>query len=68
MDTATYENMRQFADSWGLAYMLGIFLVVTAMLFWRGAKQQPPRQHAFHSWMTTSRLGASASDDGKAYR
>jgi cytochrome c oxidase cbb3-type subunit 4 len=40
MDTATYENMRQFADSWGLAYMLGIFLVVTAMLFWRGAKQR----------------------------
>jgi cbb3-type cytochrome oxidase subunit 3 len=40
MDTATYENMRQFADSWGLAYMLGTFLVATAMLFWRGAKQR----------------------------
>lgn len=40
MDTATYENMRQFADSWGLVYMLGIFCVAMAMLFWRGAKQR----------------------------
>lgn len=40
MDTATYEGLRQFADSWGLVYMLGIFVVVMVMLFWRGAKQR----------------------------
>ena len=40
MDTATYEGLRQFADSWGLVYMLAIFLVVMAMLFWRGARQR----------------------------
>jgi len=40
MDTATYENLRQFADSWGLVYMLGIVIVVMVMLFWRGAKQR----------------------------
>jgi cytochrome c oxidase cbb3-type subunit 4 len=39
MDTATYESLRQFADSWGLVYMLGIFVVVMATLFWRGARQ-----------------------------
>jgi cytochrome c oxidase cbb3-type subunit 4 len=37
MDTSTYEGLRQFADSWGLVYMLAIFLVVAVMLFWRGA-------------------------------
>lgn len=40
MDTQTYESLRQFADSWGLVYMFGIFLVVTAMLFMRGAKHR----------------------------
>lgn len=40
MDTTTYEGLRQFADSWGLVYMFGIFLVVMAMLFWRGARQR----------------------------
>jgi cytochrome c oxidase cbb3-type subunit 4 len=40
MNIATYESLRQFADSWGLVYMLGIFVVVTAMLFWRGARQR----------------------------
>ena len=40
METATYEAFRQFADSWGLVYMFGIFVVVTVMLFWRGAKQR----------------------------
>jgi cytochrome c oxidase cbb3-type subunit 4 len=39
MNIATYESLRQFADSWGLVYMLGIFVVMMAMLFWRGAKQ-----------------------------
>jgi cytochrome c oxidase cbb3-type subunit 4 len=40
MNIATYESLRQFADSWGLVYMLGIFVVMMAMLFWRGAKQR----------------------------
>lgn len=39
METATYELLRQFADSWGLVYMFGICAVVAVMLFWRGAKQ-----------------------------
>jgi cytochrome c oxidase cbb3-type subunit 4 len=40
MDIATYESLRQFADSWGLVYMLAIFGAVMAMLFWRGARQR----------------------------
>jgi cytochrome c oxidase cbb3-type subunit 4 len=40
MDTATYEGLRQFADSWGLVYMLAIFLAVTVILFWRGARER----------------------------
>jgi cytochrome c oxidase cbb3-type subunit 4 len=40
MSTATYEGLRQFADSWGLLYMVGILLVVMALLFWRGAGQR----------------------------
>ena len=39
MDLSTYEGLRQFADSWGLVYMLGIFGVVAVMLFLSGAKQ-----------------------------
>lgn len=35
----SYDAFRQFADSWGLLYMLGIFLVVIVMLFRPGAKQ-----------------------------
>lgn len=38
MDTATYEAMRQFADSWGLLYMLAIFLVVLAYVMRPGAR------------------------------
>ena len=40
MDLSTYEGLRQFADSWGLVYMFGIFGVVAAMLFLRGAKHR----------------------------
>lgn len=38
METAFYDALRQFADSWGLVYMLGIFLVVLGFIFRRGAK------------------------------
>ena len=40
MDLSTYEGLRQFADSWGLVYMFGIFGVVAVMLFVRGARQR----------------------------
>jgi len=38
MDTATYDAMRQFADSWGLLYMLAIFLTVLAFVARPGAR------------------------------
>jgi cytochrome c oxidase cbb3-type subunit 4 len=38
MDTATYDAMRHFADSWGLVYMFGIFLFVLVFMFRRGAR------------------------------
>jgi cytochrome c oxidase cbb3-type subunit 4 len=40
MDLSTYEGLRQFADSWGLIYMFGIFGVVAVTLFARGAGQR----------------------------
>jgi cytochrome c oxidase cbb3-type subunit 4 len=40
MNTQIYEALRQFADSWGLVYMLGIFLAVTIMIFAPGAKRR----------------------------
>ena len=40
MDAATYEAMRQFADSWGLVYMFAIFLVVAVFVFLPGAKKR----------------------------
>lgn len=33
-----YDSMRQFADSWGLLYMMIIFLVVVLYTFRPGAK------------------------------
>lgn len=38
MPTDHYDALRHFADSWGLLYMLGIFLVVVVMLFLPGAR------------------------------
>jgi cytochrome c oxidase cbb3-type subunit 4 len=35
----SYETFRQFADSWGLLYMLAIFLVVLALVLRPGAKK-----------------------------
>ena len=37
MPTADYDAMRHFADSWGLVYMLAIFVIVAVMLFLPGA-------------------------------
>ena len=38
MDTAHYEMLRHFADSWGLLYMVGIFLTVVFFIVRPGAK------------------------------
>jgi cytochrome c oxidase cbb3-type subunit 4 len=38
MDTAHYETLRHFADSWGLLYMVGIFLTVIFFVLRPGAK------------------------------
>jgi cytochrome c oxidase cbb3-type subunit 4 len=38
METALYDMLRHFADSWGLLYMLAIFLAVVFMVVRPGAK------------------------------
>jgi cytochrome c oxidase cbb3-type subunit IV len=38
METAYYDMLRHFADSWGLVYMMGIFLVVVFLILRPGAK------------------------------
>ena len=38
MDVATYDTLRHFADSWGLVYMMGIFLAAAVILFLPGAR------------------------------
>ncbi len=34
-----YDNLRHLADSWGLVYLLAIFLTVVVFIFRPGAKQ-----------------------------
>lgn len=38
METAHYDMLRHFADSWGLVYMMAIFLTVVVFLVKPGAK------------------------------
>ncbi len=38
MPTAQYDMLRHFADSWGLLYMMAIFLSVVFFLLRPGAK------------------------------
>ncbi len=38
METALYDMLRHFADSWGLLYMMAIFLSVVFMIVRPGAK------------------------------
>ena len=38
METAHYDMMRHFADSWGLVYMMAIFLTVVFFIVKPGAK------------------------------
>ena len=40
MTAAQYDAMRHFADSWGLVYMLAIFLAVAVMLVLPGARSR----------------------------
>ncbi|HWJ73841.1 cbb3-type cytochrome c oxidase subunit 3 [Mesorhizobium sp. BR1-1-16] len=35
-----YETLRHFADSWGLVYMVAIFLAVIVFIFRPGAKAE----------------------------
>lgn len=39
MGTAIYESMRHFADSWGLVYMVGIFVAVLVRISLPSARQ-----------------------------
>ncbi len=38
MQTTLYDMLRHFADSWGLLYMMAIFLFVVFFLLRPGAK------------------------------
>jgi cytochrome c oxidase cbb3-type subunit 4 len=38
MGNAIYDTLRHFADSWGLIYMMAIFVAVALMLFLPGAR------------------------------
>jgi cytochrome c oxidase cbb3-type subunit IV len=38
MDNAIYDALRHFADSWGLLYMMAIFLIVIVRLVLPGAR------------------------------
>lgn len=38
MPTALYDMLRHFADSWGLLYMMAIFLAVVFFLVRPGAR------------------------------
>lgn len=40
METAQYEMMRHFADSWGLVYMMAIFLTVIFFILKPGARDK----------------------------
>jgi cytochrome c oxidase cbb3-type subunit IV len=38
MDTAHYDMLRHFADSWGLLYMVAIFLTVLFLIVRPGSR------------------------------
>ncbi|WP_374625002.1 cbb3-type cytochrome c oxidase subunit 3 [Devosia sp.] len=38
MDISHYDTLRHFADSWGLVYMMAIFVAVAVFLLRPGAK------------------------------
>ena len=40
METLHYDTLRHFADSWGLLYMMGIFLTVVYFIVRPGARSR----------------------------
>ncbi len=38
--SATYKTLAEFAQTWGLLYFVGTFLLVVAYAFWPSRKQQ----------------------------
>jgi cytochrome c oxidase cbb3-type subunit IV len=36
----TYKFLAEFAQSWGLIYFVGVFLLVVAYAFWPSQKQK----------------------------
>ena len=38
--TSLYDSLRHFADSWGLLFLFGVFLIVVVMLFLPGARRR----------------------------
>jgi cytochrome c oxidase cbb3-type subunit 4 len=36
----TYRALAEFAQSWGLAYFVGVFLIVLAYALWPSRQQQ----------------------------
>jgi cytochrome c oxidase cbb3-type subunit 4 len=40
MDTSHYDTLRHFADSWGLLYMVAIFVAVMVIVMLPGSKQR----------------------------
>jgi cytochrome c oxidase cbb3-type subunit 4 len=43
MDTTHYDTLRHFADSWGLLFMLGIFVAAVVIVLLPGAKESAGR-------------------------
>jgi cytochrome c oxidase cbb3-type subunit IV len=37
---STYRALAEFAQSWGLAYFFGVFLIVLAYALWPSRQQQ----------------------------
>ena len=37
---ATYRALAEFAQTWGLAYFVGVFLIVLAYTLWPSRRQQ----------------------------
>jgi cytochrome c oxidase cbb3-type subunit 4 len=40
MMNATYRTLAEFAQTWGLAYFVAVFLVVLAYALWPSRRQQ----------------------------
>jgi cytochrome c oxidase cbb3-type subunit 4 len=43
MDTLHYDTLRHFADSWGLLFMMAIFIAAIVIVLLPGARQSAER-------------------------